>query len=247
MAAARRPLEVVALFALVACGPVGPNPDQGRCDTPAATGDVAELELGAATDGAFRPLADGEVVALVTGGQGVSMLPYRLRARGAAVPACLELDLRALPGGVGEDPLASMRTGLAMSGSGSERVSESSFFLLDFICRGSPLRLRAQSYGASVEHTVLADRSDGIAIVALRSARPSYRVGETVVLELETNVATDAYSLDLYVDGMYRLASPIATSTTVAQLSFVADRSGTLAVEVSVACQRAHLDVTVTP
>lgn len=246
MALARRPLEVVALVVLAACGPAGPNPDQGRCDTPAATADVSELELGHGEDGAFRPFVDGEVAALVTGGQGITMVPLRLRARGAAVPACFDLDLRALPGGVGDEPLASSRSGLALAGTDTERVSDTAFFITDFLCRGSPFRVRAQGYGRTVEHTVYAASTDGLEIVALRSVAPSYRVGDTIELELETSLPTAGYGIDLTVDGAYRGATPTGTTTTTTRISLTADHAGTVAVEVSVSCQRAHLDVPVT-
>lgn len=69
------------------CGSPSPQPD--TC-APGSAAPVDALELGAGEDGPFQPIATGSVVHPVYGGQGAIMVLFRLRARGASVPACMQ-------------------------------------------------------------------------------------------------------------------------------------------------------------
>ncbi len=68
--------------------PVGPLAE--ACRPPfAGTLTGATVEIGAAGADAFRPLTDGEMVSLITGGQGSPMVGFRVRVNGADLPRCV--------------------------------------------------------------------------------------------------------------------------------------------------------------
>jgi hypothetical protein len=65
-----------------------PNPSSETCDG-VARGKVTALEIGRDLGGGFEPYVDGQVVPLVTGGQGFPMLVVNLRATGEDLGGCL--------------------------------------------------------------------------------------------------------------------------------------------------------------
>ncbi|MGZ3406989.1 MAG: hypothetical protein ACXVAN_11135 [Polyangia bacterium] len=78
------------------CGP-GANtpPPTDSCATP-SSGSVDAVEIGAASSAdlagqhtTFTPLADGDGMSLIYGGQGATMLGFILRVTGASAPSCL--------------------------------------------------------------------------------------------------------------------------------------------------------------
>ena len=71
------------------CSPSIPQPD--TCNNPSTTG-VETLEMGAGVEGAFRPFDAGEKLSVVLGGQGASMLTFRLRV-GPKAPECIDQSL----------------------------------------------------------------------------------------------------------------------------------------------------------
>lgn len=89
---------VVVVASLFACGCPGPPltaPAPDECTT-ATAGSVDSVELGAANlddlagqSTPFVPLADGDGVPLIRGGQGATMIGLRLRVTGAQAPDCL--------------------------------------------------------------------------------------------------------------------------------------------------------------
>lgn len=68
--------------------PVGPLAESCR---PPFTGTLtdASVEVGDQGVGAFQPLVDGATVDLITGGQGLSMVGFRLRVTGTSLPRCV--------------------------------------------------------------------------------------------------------------------------------------------------------------
>jgi len=106
------PLAAGLLAALAgACGPN--DPPIVTCE--AAANDVlATIELGAPgdDDGPFVPLGDGDSAMYRYGGQGGTMLAFRLRvtvAAGAALPECVLPTTRATVAGSGEELFASQQ------------------------------------------------------------------------------------------------------------------------------------------
>lgn len=82
----RRLAVTLALLSLgFTCGPSGPNPTPDSCAAP-GSGHPTTLVLGGGDP--FTPFTDGQVVELVTGGQGFLMLPVRMKLTGD-VPDCL--------------------------------------------------------------------------------------------------------------------------------------------------------------
>jgi hypothetical protein len=96
---------------------------QGTCTPSGAAAQVDALELGASEEAAFTPLADGDPVNVVVGGQGATMIIVRLRVRGAPAPLCLPQSTSVT---APDDPLdvlarsdASLATNLESDGSRS--------------------------------------------------------------------------------------------------------------------------------
>ena len=88
-------LVVSALAATVGCAPPAAAPATDSCTAPSG-GSIDTLELGVATTSdlaghmsTFVPLADGDSVTLLQGGQGAFMLGFILRVSGASAPTCL--------------------------------------------------------------------------------------------------------------------------------------------------------------
>jgi hypothetical protein len=117
-----RKCSVLAIISALAagapgCGPSGPaRPPDDVCGPP-EDGRVDALELGAAggdelrgDPGPFSPLADGDGVSLVRGGQGAFMVGWRLRLTGGAVPDCLLQDLGIANTPDGGDPVRWSKT-----------------------------------------------------------------------------------------------------------------------------------------
>lgn len=72
--------------------PVGPLAESCRAPF-AGTLSGATIEIGGPGTGPFHPLLPGELVTLITGGQGAPMLGFRVRVSGASVPICVSATI----------------------------------------------------------------------------------------------------------------------------------------------------------
>jgi len=99
------------------------------------TGGVTALELGAPDDSAFMPWADGDIISVVSGDQGLDMLSLRVRLGGPDVPDCVEFDFAAdypTPSAPesGQRDTAGRRWSLATYADGEARVIKTHFLVL---------------------------------------------------------------------------------------------------------------------
>ena len=81
-----------ALGPLAGCGSgcnPGPAPSSETCETPGTGGTVTEVQIGHWDGEAYDRYEDGDVVPMVTGGQGFPMLVFHLLVRGSDIPSCL--------------------------------------------------------------------------------------------------------------------------------------------------------------
>jgi hypothetical protein len=76
------------LVLLGACSAGPPAPDAGLGAS--ARAPIDAVEIGAAGEGEFAPLADGAPVQAVRGPQGGDMIPLRLRVLGLEPPECVQ-------------------------------------------------------------------------------------------------------------------------------------------------------------
>jgi len=89
------PITLAMWTAALGCGGPAAAPAVDSCAA-ASPGSVDSLELGAGVPAAFgseppfMPLADGDGMQLVRGGQGANMLGFVLRVSGATAPSCLQ-------------------------------------------------------------------------------------------------------------------------------------------------------------
>jgi hypothetical protein len=148
---------VLAIAAFAALGsPSGPSnpPDPDVCADPPAPGGgaITAVDIGRADDSAFVPLTDGEMVTLAIGGQGFSMLPVRLRFRGAAPPACVA---QATTVKVGAEVIATESRPIATEVDGDGRATAPIYLILD--------RVPGPSETVSVS-TTAAGQTDAVSI-----------------------------------------------------------------------------------
>jgi hypothetical protein len=101
-----RPASLVLVAAAVGCGNGAGAPPTDTCPA-ASAGTIDALAVGAASaadlagmPSPFVPLADGDGVPLIRGGQGAYMVGFILRVSGSAAPDCLaERTVVTDPGG----------------------------------------------------------------------------------------------------------------------------------------------------
>ena len=147
-ACARLPLAIAVACALGSsgCGTSGCDPpsipSSESCDQPAATYDVDTVEIGTMGGSGFTPLAAGDIVQPITGGQGSDMILAYLRVAGPDVPACLPQSTDVF---VDDSLVASVALPMAMTAiSGGASVTGEMYLIMDYAPYGHRVTIRAQ-------------------------------------------------------------------------------------------------------
>lgn len=187
------------------CGPGGsgiPEPDE--CDEASSDAVVASLELGGRDGDTFEPIEEGQTVTPVTGGQGGSMLPVRMRLRGEAVPTCIAQQTT-LTDAVGNVFLQNATPLQTYSDGEGTRTTRPHYLIFD----GSPdpgdwITLTVEAAGHSAARSVwFTTPYDGPEIAAL-SAPTTVLAGQ----ELELRVTLDGPRSDDLLPIVLRASPP---------------------------------------